>query len=229
MSESVLDLERAYLIDQLGLTEDEGAVFSIQDLRNQFYLSPPAGGANASESARGMHSEIAGRWHGPSGTNSNVSPLNNTVFFLPAFFHGPCTITDLGIWVTTAVASSVIRVGLFTFDPATETFTLLEDFGTFDCSTTGTKILTGLSFDLDTSLNLFWGYAVSGGASSPTVKGTDFGHWPFPQYYGSATNNPGQENAKGLRVNYAGGPFGASYVPNAAAYNGQPNLSYKFV
>lgn len=51
---ALVDLKRAYYIDQLGLTDSQGAMMSLHDLEYAFFLDPPApGGGGGGDPAMG--------------------------------------------------------------------------------------------------------------------------------------------------------------------------------
>lgn len=122
----------------------------------------------------------------------NVSTLALTANFLykvPIFINTETTITEIAISVSTAAASSHIRLGLRRFVPSTGEFTtLVSDCGVIDSSTTGLKSITGLSLTL--SPGLYFAECVSEG--SPTV---------------AASSTAGNVMS-----------FGANYTSNSTAY-----------
>jgi hypothetical protein len=61
------------------------------------------------------------------------------LFHFPWFLDNPFPIDELGLEVTTALASALIRVGIYNADTNWQPSTLLLDAGTIDASTTGLK------------------------------------------------------------------------------------------
>jgi hypothetical protein len=60
----------------------------------------------------------------------------------------PIVINSMMVYVSTAQAASVLRVGIHSANDDWSLKALVTDFGTFDSSTTGRKELTGLSLSL---------------------------------------------------------------------------------
>jgi len=63
--------------------------------------------------------------------------------------HSSITITDALLVVTTLKAASVVRLGVYSADEYWNTVDLIADLGTVDSTTTGRKVLTGLSLVLN--------------------------------------------------------------------------------
>lgn len=77
-------------------------------------------------------------------------PMQKRATFRPFFVDRACTITQLACKVGTAAAGSTLRLGVYTWNPATPSTlgTRLSDAGTVDSSSTGVKEITSLSVAL---------------------------------------------------------------------------------
>jgi hypothetical protein len=70
-------------------------------------------------------------------------PANNVLIAFPFVVPVPVTLTEIGINVNVAEAASLVRLGLYRYDPSSlAPAELLVDAGDADCSTTGDKLLT---------------------------------------------------------------------------------------
>lgn len=79
-------------------------------------------------------------WISPNFTNKITgSGWNGTAWFVPFFVAKQTTITELGIEVTTGVAASTIRIGLFSADSSGNVGTLIDQTGTMSSVSTGVK------------------------------------------------------------------------------------------
>lgn len=85
---------------------------------------------------------------------SSDAPVVSEIYFIPIYISGAGTFDNACIGVTTAAASSTARIGLYaahatSFAPDS----LLYDWGTVDCSTTGDKLIS-IAVTLDPGL--YW-------------------------------------------------------------------------
>ena len=79
-------------------------------------------------------------WISPNFTTKVTgSGWNGTAWFVPFFVAKQTTITELGIEVTTGVAASTIRIGLFSADSSGNVGTLIDQTGTMSSVSTGVK------------------------------------------------------------------------------------------
>lgn len=101
----------------------------------------------------------------PGGSTSSVSsPTTSVMYAIPWVPARTGTITAVGLNVTTGVASSVLRLGIYN-NGAGIPGTLLADWGTVSAATSGMKTITGLSTAFDAKI--YWVVAVA-----QTVGGT---------------------------------------------------------
>lgn len=79
-----------------------------------------------------------------SGTRITLTPIAGRLYCMPGFVTDRITISAPVVEVVAGVALATCRVGLVTLDPATlAPVALVADFGTADCSVTGTRSVTG--------------------------------------------------------------------------------------
>jgi hypothetical protein len=98
-----------------------------------------------------------------------VGTVNQARTF-PFAFAGAVTLTEVRVNVTTAIASSVIRIGIYSSDSFGLPGTLLADFGTVDSSTTGEKTIASLSQALAAGTGYHLCIVTQGGASAPSCS-----------------------------------------------------------
>lgn len=114
----------------------------------------------------------SGYWHGRGGSVASIGALGaNYLRAMPMFFDRACTATSMAIYISTAVASSTVRLGIYADDGAGAPGTLVIDAGTVDSSTTGVKSPTTFSASLTTGL--YWLVAVQQGGASPVSWNRD--------------------------------------------------------
>jgi hypothetical protein len=106
----------------------------------------PAGSGGGSAVDPGhIHGSGAAWWYTPGSQPIGVTTKAlNTPYqsYYPWFVEAPYTIDQLAIEVTTAGAGAQVRAGLYNADTNWQVTTLVADFGLFDASTTGVKIIT---------------------------------------------------------------------------------------
>lgn len=89
-----------------------------------------------------------------------------------------CTLDTIAVEVTTAgSAGALVRVGLYLYDPASNSGTLLVDGGTVDATTTGVKTVT-ISQAVTKGQILVLASAVQGGASTRPIVRVNGGYDP---------------------------------------------------
>ena len=88
-------------------------------------------------------------WFNPpgcaGGTLSIVLLSANSVFYIPWFTPVDIVITAVAVRCTTLAASSLIRAGIASVDSSMQPLALVNEFSTFDTTSTGVKSYTGLS------------------------------------------------------------------------------------
>ena len=95
----------------------------------------------------------------------------NRLFAYPVFIQESITLDRIATeCVTTAVASTTVRMGIYSADADGLPSTLVLDAGTVSTATTGLKAIT-ISQTLSAGL-YFFAYVWQGGASSPTMRVT---------------------------------------------------------
>jgi hypothetical protein len=105
----------------------------------------PAGSGGGSVDPGHIHGSGAAWWYAPgSQPIGTTTKALNTPYqsYYPWFVEAPYTIDQLAIEVTTAGAGAQVRAGLYNADTNWQVTTLVADFGLFDASTTGVKIIT---------------------------------------------------------------------------------------
>jgi hypothetical protein len=116
---------------------------------------------------------IAGRYYAPgswvanqAGGQTNGGMSNAWMRASPFFLGQGHTFDRIQIEVTTAGSTgSVVRLGIYSSDPATQKpLNLLGDYGTVDCTTTGMKTIV---INITLEPGLYWLTAV--GQGSPTT------------------------------------------------------------
>lgn len=85
----------------------------------------------------------AGGWYGPTMTGANSTPAStlNRCLLAPFLVPRAASFDRIGIEVTTAAATAVVRLGIYNSANGLPT-TVLLDAGTVDASTTGAKEIT---------------------------------------------------------------------------------------
>jgi hypothetical protein len=128
-----------------------------------------------------------GFYYTAPGTNSTPIALTlNNLYNMPLMIGRACTIDRLGIEVTTAVAASVVRLGILKIN-ADRSLTTLLDAGTVDSSTIGVKELT-VDYDVDEPQLLLFCAALQG-VTGVSIRGeaSTAGFNAIPSFSGSTT------------------------------------------
>lgn len=89
----------------------------------------------------------AGQWQGPwfAGATSAFTAVANYLYYVPFFLKRTCTITDMEVTCSTAVALAKARLGIYSDSGVLVPNALLLDAGEVDVSTTGSKPISSLS------------------------------------------------------------------------------------
>lgn len=117
-----------------------------QDVDHGVQLSPMMSGIYYSSATHGM-----GRTVGS--TMSTMTLTINRVVVTPIWIPHTVNLDLIGINIVTAVASSTVRLGLFTLDLNTKVATRLIDAGAVGGDTTGSK---GITISTQLSAGLYW-------------------------------------------------------------------------
>ncbi len=109
----------------------------------------------------------AGYYHGPviSGALSTLAVLANTIYYVPFVVEDPLILSEIGIYVTSAVGLSNARLGIYTSDNGTPA-TLLLDAGVVSTAALNIRVIV---ITQALQLNqLYWLAALF--SHTPTVK-----------------------------------------------------------
>lgn len=112
---------------------------------------------------------VVGRYYVPTLTNQTpAAPTVNRLYLTPLTFRRACTLDRLVTWTTGTVASSVVRLGLFTDNAG------LPDALVFDAGTVSTAAGTGakeITVNQAVDRGRYWlGFVSQGGASGATNR-----------------------------------------------------------
>lgn len=105
--------------------------------------------------------------------NSTTAAMTqNLALYVPVWFGRACTLDRVGVAVSTNIASSVVRLGLYTSSNGLPT-TLVADFGTVASATTGAKEIT-----ISQAVNggLYWLAIVNQTAGGVVLRGNAGGY-----------------------------------------------------
>ena len=131
-----------------------------------------------------------GRYYFPANWgSSSVGSFTRSLLVAPPPINIPArtVFNRIGIEVTTAVASTTIRLGVYKMlDGVPDE--LVYDAGTVDSGTTGVKEVTG-DFTLEAG-SYFLAYQAEGGASDPTVRSLAYTDYDLIRLYGNNSANP---------------------------------------
>lgn len=145
---------------------------------------------------------VSGRWYGPGPHTPGVSAsgagvLSAIPFWVPVSFQAD----RIACEVTTAAASSAVRLGVYASSPTDHPDSVVLDAGTVDSTTTGVKELT-----IAQTLNrgLYWLAAVPQGGS-PTLRTIGAGSSPpvAPATFDGSVGSVGMSNYFMTSVNGA--------------------------
>ena len=154
-------------------------------------------------------------WISPNFTTKITgSSWNGTAWFVPFFVAKQTTITELGIEVTTGVAASTIRIGLFSANSSGNVGTLIDQTGTMSSVSTGVKS-TIISQSIASGL-YYLGFQSS--AAGVAVR------------YGNVVSNINEIGGTGaavLRSTLAYGPFSSNPTVTFTAQTNAPYLLFK--
>jgi len=78
----------------------------------------------------------------PAAAASTLTMTLNTAYATPIYIADAATLIEIAVKVTTAIATGLVRLGIYHDDGALNPSTVLLDAGTIDASTTGIKPLT---------------------------------------------------------------------------------------
>lgn len=163
---SLADLQRAYLLRQLGLTASN---LTNADLEVLLYATT---GGPASQRVFN-----AGRYYpagGPQGPTTN--PLNLSQLVLIPFECGEAAVFDrIAIEVTALGAGGTVRLGLYDSLDGNPN-ALKADAGTVDTSTNGGK---EANINVATGPGLLWVAICAQGGVAPTIRADTAYHSPF--------------------------------------------------
>jgi hypothetical protein len=109
------------------------------------WQTPAAGGGGSLPDPGHIHGAGAAWWYVPGNQpmGATTKALNTPYqSYYPWYVDVAYLIDQVAIEVTTAGAGALVRAGLYNADTNWQPTTLLVDFGTFDASTTGVKIIT---------------------------------------------------------------------------------------
>ena len=123
--------------------------------------------------------------------NSNFptfSPTTGTLYYYPIYFIGSATVQAVRMIVTTAVAASNARIGLYTADKEYKPLARVSDFGTITTDTTGYKEITGLSVAVSAGPHLLAFMCDTNGVSYRWIRGFPFTGWTRPPIAGRNDN-----------------------------------------
>lgn len=154
-------------------------------------------------------------WISPNFTTKVTgSSWTGTAWFVPFFVAKQTTITELGIEVTTGVAASTIRIGLFSADSSGNVGTLIDQTGTMSSVSTGVKS-TIISQSIASGL-YYLGFQSS--AAGVAVRQGNVV---------SNINEIGGTGAAVLRSTLAYGPFSSNPTVTFTAQTNAPYLLFK--
>lgn len=110
------------------------------------------------------------------------------LFYFPIYFIGSATVQAVRMIVTTAVASSNARIGLYTADKEYKPVARVSDFGTITTDTTGYKEITGLSAAVSAGPHLLAFMCDTTGVAYRVIRGFPFTGWSRPPVAGRNDN-----------------------------------------
>jgi hypothetical protein len=157
-----------------------GTPSSTTYLRGDGAWSTPAAGTS------GPPMKVSTGWKSNSqqlSANWSTTHTLNTLYLVPLMLWASETWDRVGLNCATAVASSVVRAGVYADNGNGYPGTLIADFGTMDCSTTGDKTIT---ISQAMSAGLVWFGAVVQGASGISISNIASYQPPYmPHWVGS--------------------------------------------
>lgn len=170
-SAAALAAGNAYLYEDAGALKYQGTSGSPATIVSAAGVLQAAGGGSSGDVRLNT---VSGYYYGPatqgSTTAGSTLPMTADRMYAVPFLVGPTgfTANSIGVSITTAAASSAIRLMIYNSNAAgTFPDTLLLNASTVDSSTTGDKEINTISQALSAN-TLYWLVAVSNGA--PTIR-----------------------------------------------------------
>lgn len=160
-------------------------------------------------------------WSTVGGANATLATNNGWVFWIPVSC-GPCSIDGLGIEVTTAIASSVTRLGIYTSHPSRlEPYGLFYDAGTVASDSTGWK---GITFASRSWLGgWMWLAAAAQGTGAPTYRAVTGHGEPWVAF--ALDQTPPALTYRGWSANVGSGALPATVTPGLSSL-GNPKVAF---
>lgn len=103
-------------------------------------------------------------------TSTNFSPTQNQMYAIPLQIPKDLKISTAAVHVTTAVAATTIRLGIYADGGSGAPSTLLADFGTVSSATTGAKASAALGSSVQLRSGLVWAVMVLQGGTGVAVR-----------------------------------------------------------
>jgi len=132
-----------------------------------------------------------GRYYFPQrwGSAGTGAPSRNIAIATPPIMiPNRTTFNRIGVEVTTGVASTVIRLGVYKMGADGLPGDRVYDAGTVSSATSGVKEITG-NFTLEAGA-YFLVYQATGGSADPTVRTLNYTDYDIIQLYGNDSANP---------------------------------------
>ena len=116
---------------------------------------------------------ISARFYPMDNVTGTTTVIDET-WFRPFVVHADMVVEGISIQVTTAQASGLLRIGLYTPNEADGNYpgNLIEDMGTVDASTTGGK-LASFSANRDWLAGQLWWFAMQTNDATIGIRGTN--------------------------------------------------------
>ena len=119
------------------------------------FVIPMAAGNYYSNIERGFGTRV---------DSADYTMAANRTNFTPIFIPNTQAFDRIAVKVNVAVATSKVRLGIFTIDQSTNTMTRVLDAGEVDASTIGTKEIT-----INITLSAGWYWLATSGLNSPVI------------------------------------------------------------
>lgn len=211
-------------IDALQGPQGEQGPQGIQGIQGIQGDQGPAGtnGTNGTNAAF-LHEKVSGRYY-PAvqlyGTSGPRTPTLNRTLFVPKAISEAITISELGIYVETLGATSVVRLGIWNGNGSGLPSTLVLDAGTVSAASTGLKKITGLSQALAAAV--YW-FSLTVQVATCAIGGRAE---PSPGC-GSTSDNDMRGLAGSLYQDSVSGALPGSATPSAQGDTTKPLIYYK--
>ena len=131
-------------------------------------------------------------WFNPpgcaGGTLSTALLAADSVFYIPWFTPVDIVITAVAVRCTTLAASSLIRAGIASVDSSMQPLALVNEFSTFDTTSTGVKSYTGLSVAIPAGRYVT---AVKAEGGNPTMAYSPIVAGPSAGFYATFSSGGG--------------------------------------